>query len=368
MLWVMPTQPALIRPRPVRAESERRLTRLPWRTYRLRMLGMGLAALPMSAVLVELGSPWPAWTWAVITCFIWPHLAFLLASRSRDPFRAELRNFMFDSFLAGSWVPLMHFNLLPSAVLLTVATADKINSGVRGLWLRSLPGLALAIIVSGMFTGFAVQYPSSTLVILACLPIMVIHTLTVSASTYRLVRKLQRQNLELDQLSRFDALTGLESRGAWQAHAEAVLEQHQQQGAPATLLLLDLDYLKDVNDRHGHIAGDDVLRGIAGRIRQHLGDAGHAGRIGGDEFAVLLHLGPTGARAFAESLRAAIQSLDFPGFPGLRCSVSLGLAAPPDAGLGLREWMEAADRALYRAKESGRNRAAGRERLPEDRT
>jgi diguanylate cyclase len=350
-----PTRP--LQNKPLRPESERRLTRLPWRTYRLRALGMGLAALPMSAVLYELASPWPAWAWAVLTCFVWPHVAFQLATRSRDPFRAELRNFMFDSFLAGSWLPLMHFNLLPSAVLLTVATADKINSGVRGLWLRSLPGVALAIILAGLFTGFAVQYPSSTLVILACLPIMVIHTLTVSASTYRLVRKLQRQNLELDQLSRFDALTGLESRGAWQAHAEAVLEQHQQQGAPATLLLLDLDYLKDINDRHGHIAGDDVLRGIADRIRLHLGDGGHAGRIGGDEFAVLLRMGPSGAEAFAESLRVAIQSLGFPGFPSLRCSVSLGLAAPPDAGLGLREWMEAADRALYRAKEGGRNRA-----------
>ena len=351
--------PRPLQNKPLQAESERRLTRLPWRTYRLRMLGMGLAALPMSAVLDELGSPWPAWAWAVATCFIWPHVAFVLATRSRDPFRAELRNFMFDSFLAGSWVPLMHFNLLPSAVLLTVATADKINSGVRGLWLRSLPGVALAIVLAGLFTGFAVQHQSSTLVILACLPIMVIHTLTVSASTYRLVRKLQLQNLELDQLSRFDALTGLESRGAWQTRAESVLEQHQQHGTPATLLLLDLDYLKAINDRHGHIAGDDVLRGIADRIRRNLGDAGHAGRIGGDEFAVLLPMGASGAQAFAESLRAAIQSLDFPGFPGLRCSVSLGLAAPPDTGLGLREWMEAADRALYLAKERGRNRAVG---------
>ncbi|HRQ64131.1 MAG TPA: diguanylate cyclase [Xanthomonadaceae bacterium] len=359
----LPSKPA----RPIQAESERRLTRLPWRAYRLRVLGMGLAALPMSAVLFELDSPWPVWVWAVATSFLWPHVAFLVAARSRDPFRAELRNFMLDSFLAGSWVPLMHFNLLPSAVLLTVATADKINSGVRGLWLRSLPGMVLAIILAGIFTGFAVQYPSSTLVILACLPIMVIHTLTVSASTYRLVRKLQRQNLELDQLSRFDALTGLESRGAWQAYAEAVLERHQQQGVHATLLLLDLDYLKDINDRHGHIAGDDVLRGIANRIRQHLGNAGHAGRIGGDEFAVILPMGSSGAEAFAESLRADIESLNFPGVPGLRCSVSLGLAAPPDAGLGLREWVEAADRALYRAKQGGRNRTVGRERVPGDR-
>jgi diguanylate cyclase len=367
MLGAMPGEAPATRIRPVHAESERRLARLPSRTYRLRMLGMGLAALPMAAVLHELGSPWPFWAWAVATSFVWPHVAYLLARRSRDPFRAELRNLMFDSFLAGSWVPLMHFNLLPSAVLLTVATADKINSGVRGLWLRSLPVMALAIVLGGMITGFAVDYASSTLVILACLPIMMIHTLTVSASTYRLVRRLQRQNIELDRLSRFDALTGLESRGAWQTRAEALLEKHQQQGAPASLLLLDLDYLKDINDRHGHIAGDDVLRGIANCIRQRLGDSGHAGRLGGDEFALLLCMGPSRAEAFAETLRAAIQSLSFPGFPGLRCSVSLGLAAPPDAGLGLREWMDAADRALYRAKQGGRNRTVGRDPISGDR-
>src|SRR5205085_12516448 len=136
-----------------------RLARLPWRVYRFRTLGMGLGALPVMAVMRELGTPWPGWAWTVFACFIWPHLAFLVASRSRDPFAAERRNLMVDSAIAGAMVGLMHFNVLPSAVLVNVAIADKVNSGVRGLWLRSLPWMAAALLVACALTGFAVDYP-----------------------------------------------------------------------------------------------------------------------------------------------------------------------------------------------------------------
>jgi diguanylate cyclase len=315
----------------LRPESTRRLARLPWRTYRLRVLGMGLAALPVTMVMVERGTAWPGWVWMVLSCLLWPHLAFLAATRSRDPFRAELRNFVVDSMLAGSWVPLMQFNLLPSAVLLTVVTADKISSGVRGLWLRSLPAMAVGLLLSALASGFEVAFYSSTAVVLACLPIMTIHTLAVSASAYRLVRKVQHQNLQLEELARSDALTGLASHAWWHVEAEALLRRHQQQGQPATLVMLDLDHFKQINDRYGHATGDDVLRAVGERIRNLLGAEDRAGRLGGDEFALALACGPSGAQARAETLRAAVEALEFPRHPALRCSISLGLAAPPDA-------------------------------------
>ncbi|KAA2284480.1 diguanylate cyclase [Arenimonas fontis] len=333
--------------------------RLPWRVYPLRALGMGLAFLPMYAVLRELESPPAVWAWAAFSAFVWPHLAFALAARAAEPDRAEIRNLMLDSMIAGSWVPLLHFNLLPSAVLVTVATADKINSGVRGLWLRSLPAMLAALVFTGLAYGWYVQPESSLPVILACLPLMTIHTLAVSANLYRLVRKLQRQNLLLDRISRQDDLTGLHSRAHWLAEAEQLLREHQESGRPATLTFLDVHHFKATNDRYGHAVGDDVLRGIAGQIRAHLPEGGHAGRLGGDEFALALPYGLPGAEALAGTLRVAVETLEFPCHPGLRCSISLGLAEPPGAGLGLREWMEAADRALYEAKQAGRNRTAG---------
>src|SRR5688572_9040403 len=85
----------------------RYLRSLPRRTWPLRALGMGLGGLPVFVVLTELDAAPIAWAWAVFACLLWPHLALLLALRSRDPFRAELRNFVFDSFLAGSLAPLM---------------------------------------------------------------------------------------------------------------------------------------------------------------------------------------------------------------------------------------------------------------------
>lgn len=339
-------------------ETATRLQSLPQRTYRFRVLGMGLGALPLIAVMRELDSPWPAWAWMVFGCFIWPHLAYLMARRSADPFKAELRNFLLDSCFAGSWPSLMHFNLMPSVVLLSVVLADKINSGIRGLWLRSVPGMLLALLVTGLFTGFAFQPFTSMTVMLASLPILVIHTLAVSLSSYQLVRRVQRQNIQLEALSQRDALTGLDNRGYWETRAEVLLKRHQVNDQPATLMLIDADRFKGINDRYGHGVGDDVLRAIADVLRRELRSDGHTGRLGGDEFVVVLPVALADAQQVAERLRAAVEALPFPAVPGLRASISLGLASAPVSGLSLREWIEAADRALYSAKHGGRNRSA----------
>lgn len=333
-----------------------RMRGLPRSTYRFRVLGMGLAGLMIAAVLHELDAGWMAWTWAGLVCVAWPHIAFLVAIRSADPLRAELRNFMVDSALAGTCLPLMHFNLLPSAVLVTVVCADKVNTGVRGMLVRSLPGLGAAIVLAGLLTGFAIDWPTSTLVILASLPILVIHTLAVSYSTYQLVRKVQTQNVRLADLSQRDALTGLANRRHWEPAANDLLRRVHDHAVPATLMMLDADRFKLINDRHGHGVGDDVLRAIADLLRTLLPDGCAAGRLGGDEFVVALPLAVTEGERIAEMLRRAVEQLEFERAPALRCSISIGLADAPGAGLDLREWLEAADRCLYRAKQGGRNR------------
>ena len=341
--------------------SPSHLKALPKRIYRFRTLGMGLGLFPMIAVLIELQAAWPAWTWAVFSCLLWPHLAYQLASRSADPFRAELRNLGIDSALAGSLVPLMHFNLLPSVMLLTVASADKINTGVRGLWLRSLPGMLMGMLGMGVLTGFAMKLTTSTTVLVTCLPILIIHTLAVSLSSYQLIRKVQSQNVRLDELSRVDSLTGLESRGYWQEQVSSLLSSHLAGTAQASMLLVDVDLFKQINDLHGHATGDDVLRAIAVSIKASLPPGSHAGRIGGDEFAVALPVdGPT-ALEVANSILARVDALQFSRIPALRCSVSIGIAQPATDDSSLRAWLEAADHALYRAKAEGRNRSASRE-------
>jgi diguanylate cyclase len=328
---------------------------LPGRIYRFRTLGMGLASLPIAVVLSEItASPW-AWSWMLFICLIWPHLAYVLARRSADPFLAELRNLKLDSAIIGSCLPLMHFNLLPSAVLLSVASADKVNSGVRGLWFHSLPGMILAPVAFGFLTGFAFEPRTSMLVIVACLPLLIIHTLAVSVSSYRLVRRLRLQNLRLEELSRIDTMTGLLGRGHWETQAESIL---QQQGAStqAALMLIDIDQFKTINDRFGHAVGDDVLRAIAALLLDRIPAGSHAGRLGGDELCVVMHMDVVRAELIAEQIRVAVEQLEFSRAEDLRCTVSIGMAEPPQAQGDLRTWLERADSALYRAKQGGRNR------------
>lgn len=331
--------------------------KLPRQVYRFRMLGMGAAALAIALVLQHVG--WTRWTLALVifTGVLWPQLARWLAHRSRDPHRAEVRNLLGDSLLAGLWVPLMHFNLLPSVLLVTVATADKLNSGVRGLWLRALPVVVLGVLGGGFFTGFAVQLTTTTAIILACLPLMVVHTLVVSIGTYHLMRRLQLRNRQLLALSQRDSLTGLANRRHWHEESLRRLADWRARGLQSTLLMVDMDRLKAINDQYGHAAGDATLRALGNLIRACAGEAALAGRLGGDEFAVLVPCAAAEATAIAERLRVAVSTARWAQWPDLRCTISLGLSEASGADT-LPELSEAADGALYVAKEGGRNRSA----------
>lgn len=338
--------------------------RLPRRIYRLRMLGMGLAALPVGAVLLENGAGWATWAWLGFTALVWPQLAYWLALRHPEPYRGEIRNLLVDSALAGMWVPLMAFNLLPSVLLLTLATVDKISTGIDRLWYWSMPFMLGGALLAGAITGFELRPVTSMTVMLACLPMLLIHSIAVSQASYRLVRKVKRQNRLLDELSRRDTLTGLDSRGHWQEQASRLLAQCAETSEQATLMMIDIDHFKTINDRHGHAAGDDMLRAVADVIRHSIRTLDCAGRLGGDEFAVLLRGSDlVAAEKVARRIREGVEALRLESAPGLHPTVSLGLASADASSSGLRAWLEAADRALYRAKSNGRNQWAIHEGL-----
>ncbi len=331
--------------------------RFPGRIYRYRVLGMGLGGACIAAVLHE-QQPGPAyWTAAVFTCLLWPHLAWWLARRSGNPFRAELRNLLLDSAQAGLWVSLMHFNLLPSVLLLTLVTVDKISTGVPRLWLWSLPAVAGGVLAGGLWTGFAFAPESSMTVVLASLPMLLIHTLAVSLAGSRLVHRIRDKNRQLDALSRIDALTGLDGRRHWQQSVTTALRAHHLGGTPAALLMLDIDHFKATNDRHGHSAGDLLLRQVADILRDRLRAGDNAGRYGGDEFGVVLAGADLAqAHAWAESiLRDVRRSVSTGIEDGDRCSISIGLAMVDPLHAEPAQWIDAADAALYRAKRSGRD-------------
>ena len=338
------------------SESRRVQLRLPRRTYPLRILGMGLGGVAMAAVLHEMEAPLPYWGVLVCTALLWPHLAYWLAVRSADPYRAETRNLLIDSAIAGAWVPLMHFNLLPSTLIVTLTTVDKISTGMRNLWLRSLPGLLLAGLATAILTGAVFEPATSMPVLLACLPVLLIHTIAVSLGSYRLIRTVSAQNLELDRLRRIDALTGLCARADWEEQAERLL-QARDGNDDACLVLIDIDDFKQVNDQYGHGAGDEVLRAVAATLRTVLRPRDRAGRLGGDEFVVLLPgTSATEAELVAERIRSAIEQLRLRDYPDVHTTISIGLAAARSAPADVRGWLNDADRAMYRAKDAGRNR------------
>lgn len=345
-----PTHP-LTMPNPKRQLSRR--------VYPLRALGMGLAGLVVGVVLWERNAGLAAWLCMAAISFVWPHVAHLLSRRSADPYRAEIRNLLVDSALAVVLVTLMHFNLLPSVLLVTLTMLDKITTGIRGLWARSLPGMAGAAVAGAAFNGFQWAPETSMPVILACLPVMVLHTLSVSLVSYRLIRRVSRQNQLLDELRRIDALTGLYDRGHWQEQAEATLRRHHATDEPACLVMLDIDHFKQINDQHGHTVGDEVLRALARIVLSNVRATDCAGRYGGDEFAIVLrgmHL--DGATAVAHRIREQVQALQLHDMPGLQFTTSMGVATADHRHSSLRAWTNAADAELYQAKAAGRNRVS----------
>ncbi len=164
---------------------------------------------------------------------------------------------------------------------------------------------------------------------------------------------------ELEQRAHTDCLTGLANRGRFMELAETELARALRYGSPYAVLLLDIDHFKDVNDKFGHKSGDAVLREFATIMKRILREVDIVGRIGGEEFAVLLPETDKGkASRVAERLRQSVADTDIPigGDARIRITVSIGISMPSaDANL-IDDILRKADMALYLAKNNGRNR------------
>lgn len=174
------------------------------------------------------------------------------------------------------------------------------------------------------------------------------------------VNKLAQQTAhkQLQELSRIDHLTGLYNRGYWESRLIQEFKRFDRYQLPCTLIMLDIDHFKAVNDTYGHTVGDDVIREVSRALRAQLRDLDIAGRYGGEEFGVILTgTNGEGAAVFAERLRSTIEKMVVHSEgQQVRFTISLGINQLDESTPDHRAWIEKADQALYQSKEGGRNR------------
>jgi len=181
---------------------------------------------------------------------------------------------------------------------------------------------------------------------------------TLNAAVNHLALALRNALLyrQVKSMADHDGLTKIANRRSFEERLDEEAQRHGRYDQPLSLILVDLDHFKRVNDSHGHPVGDAVLRGMADLLGESLRGSDFPARYGGEEFAVILpHTGREQALLLAERIRDRVAERDFAGAKGVRITLSAGVASltPGDRGSDL---VLLADQALYLAKNGGRNR------------
>lgn len=326
-----------------------------------------LLLLAVGSHLLAIGAP--AWTWGLLALnyLVFPQAAYAFAARAADPLRCEKYNMDADIVLFGFWSAALGF---PLWIAFTLCAAGCLNMvvfhGPRGGW-RLLAGLAAGTALAALFAPLSWRPETDLRTSVLCMLSMALYLFAFASDGFR--RAMAQHEAHLQLREQFEEIRSLQAQLREQALRDpltglfnrrqlgAVLAQGRAGGAPLALLLIDIDHFKQINDTHGHAAGDAVLQATAQLLLRHARPGDVACRIGGEEFVLLLE-GATGAQAVqrAQQLREDFAALRVAaGGAEVRATLSCGVACYPEHAARADALLACADRALYSAKDTGRN-------------
>ena len=347
--------------------------------HRNRVACSAVLAVLVVAQLVDTSAPVAAMVGALAWFGLYPQALYAISRYAPEPMRAETRNMRFDALMLGVWIGLLHFPLWVSVALVISATLHPvIFHGNRGFFesagLLVAGAMGGALVTGGQVdlstslpvTGLSLAYLGYYLVILtrdayrsASTAVQLRRELRESQRTLSArLEEIERLQAELREQALRDPLTGLHNRRHLDARMPDLLAQAHKAAEPLSVLLLDIDHFKQVNDVHGHQAGDEALRHVARLISRHTRSTDLVCRYGGEEFVVVLPgVATAQAAERADALRTALEATPARfGALVLPLTASFGVAGVTDEARHPDRLIGAADKALYEAKAQGRNR------------
>jgi diguanylate cyclase len=327
-----------------------------------------------------LGKGYPAhyWLLALLQFVVYPQLVYIAALRSKDQRRTEMASLMLDGFWLGVWSAVLGFPVWITFIALVAVTVNMtVFRGRIGFFQAGGSMLAGALATVGIF-GFHFLPDTSWTTTLFAIVTISLYVLVVAESGFARAlalhearARLQQNEVELkrqlheigelqarlrEQANR-DPLTGLYNRRYFDDTLAREALRSARDHEPLSVVILDIDHFKHVNDVHGHQAGDEVLKRLADTLNNNVRGSDVASRYGGEEFVLLL----TGVDSNIAEQRARDLCQIFNAEPvtfqsqSITATLSVGIASYPVHGRTPVELIRAADLAMYKAKALGRN-------------
>ena len=330
------------------------------RIYVIRLVGyvMGLPPILLPLHAQHAG----AWLLAsvLVICLIWPHVAYLQAKRAAQPIVRERVNLVCDSAWGGWLAVAIQLAPIGTIVILLMFALDNMAVGGWRLFLAGTLASACAVFLGVVILGApSVLIGAESYIAFAWLPVAVVYPLVLAKTTHDVSAKLIERSARLRELSERDSLTGLVNRGTVAGSLQALLAGAEGAQERISVLFIDLDGFKTVNDALGHNVGDELLVKMAKRLAACAHDDEIVARYGGDEFVIVArHSKEYGADRRSILSEAVLQAVSTPidvGGHELLLGASIGVSSFPDDGRDAAGLLHSADIAMYAAKNRGRN-------------